>query len=387
MNARRATAMFREAIPDRRSVSFNWPSLNAAPPATASGADVEAFDALRRGARDDCGAGPAAVLRRAPRDTALDCADGRQRRCARRSRTPGVPRTRPGREDARARLDASRRAWGASARWALRAATAGVAAAGAAFRDVGLPPAIEELRRRRLSLPVNGVRADQLVPTFDEARGDRPHEAIDIMAPRGTPVVATEDGRIAKLFWSKAGGHTIYQFDPTDALCLLLRASRSLRGRPGRGSDRDARTDDWLRRIDGQCESRCPASALRDFSADAGEALVGWRRARSVSRAPLEHRRRHAVRTHLMPISFYPPDASDFPFVANESRLQRLDQRLESTSRSIRRSASRRPDLPAGAADGPENAAAGPAGRRRGAGNAAGRTRTDSRRGSAERAE
>ena len=36
------------------------------------------------------------------------------------------------------------------------------------------------------------------------------------MSPRGTPVVATEDGRIAKLFWSKAGGHTIYQFDPTD---------------------------------------------------------------------------------------------------------------------------------------------------------------------------
>jgi murein DD-endopeptidase MepM/ murein hydrolase activator NlpD len=79
-----------------------------------------------------------------------------------------------------------------------------------------LPPAIEELRRRRLSLPVNGVKADQLVPTFDEARGDRPHEAIDIMSPRGTPVVATEDGRIAKLFWSKAGGHTIYQFDPSE---------------------------------------------------------------------------------------------------------------------------------------------------------------------------
>jgi murein DD-endopeptidase MepM/ murein hydrolase activator NlpD len=97
----------------------------------------------------------------------------------------------------------------------------GVAAAGAAVGDTaltieGLPPAIEELRRRRLSLPLNGVRVDQLVPTFDEARGDRPHEAIDIMAARGTPVIATEDGRIAKLFWSKAGGHTIYQFDPSE---------------------------------------------------------------------------------------------------------------------------------------------------------------------------
>lgn len=79
-----------------------------------------------------------------------------------------------------------------------------------------LPPALEELQRRRLSLPVNGVRAEQLVPTFDEARGDRAHEALDIMSPRGTPVVATENGRIAKLFWSKAGGHTIYQFDPSE---------------------------------------------------------------------------------------------------------------------------------------------------------------------------
>jgi peptidoglycan LD-endopeptidase LytH len=97
---------------------------------------------------------------------------------------------------------------------------AGAAASGAAVSRVEasgqLPPAIEELMRRRLSLPVNGVRADQLVATFDEARGDRPHEAIDIMSPRGTPVIATEDGRIAKLFWSKAGGHTIYQFDPSE---------------------------------------------------------------------------------------------------------------------------------------------------------------------------
>jgi peptidoglycan LD-endopeptidase LytH len=89
-------------------------------------------------------------------------------------------------------------------------------AAGASATAAALPPAIEELRRRRLSLPVNGVTADQLVHTFDEARGDRPHEAIDILAARGTPVVATEDGRVAKLFWSKAGGHTIYQFDPSE---------------------------------------------------------------------------------------------------------------------------------------------------------------------------
>lgn len=47
----------------------------------------------------------------------------------------------------------------------------------------------------------------------------RAHEAVDVLAPRNTPVHAVEDGRIAKLFFSKAGGNTIYQFDPTERFC------------------------------------------------------------------------------------------------------------------------------------------------------------------------
>jgi murein DD-endopeptidase MepM/ murein hydrolase activator NlpD len=63
-------------------------------------------------------------------------------------------------------------------------------------------------------VPVSGVEASSLRSTFDEARGGgRRHEAMDILAPRGTPVVAAVDGRIAKLFTSAAGGLTIYQFD------------------------------------------------------------------------------------------------------------------------------------------------------------------------------
>lgn len=68
----------------------------------------------------------------------------------------------------------------------------------------------------RLLVPVQGVSPDQLSDTFDDARGtDRIHEALDIMAPAGTPVLAVADGPVAKLFDSKAGGLTIYQFDPT----------------------------------------------------------------------------------------------------------------------------------------------------------------------------
>ena len=45
---------------------------------------------------------------------------------------------------------------------------------------------------------------------------NRRHEAIDVLAPRNTPVLAVEDGTIARLFLSDAGGITIYQFDPTE---------------------------------------------------------------------------------------------------------------------------------------------------------------------------
>jgi murein DD-endopeptidase MepM/ murein hydrolase activator NlpD len=76
--------------------------------------------------------------------------------------------------------------------------------------------AVGDLRGRDLEIPVAGVDADELRDTFGDARGTRAHEALDIMAPRNTPVRAVEDGRIARLFTSEAGGLTIYQFDPSE---------------------------------------------------------------------------------------------------------------------------------------------------------------------------
>ena len=77
--------------------------------------------------------------------------------------------------------------------------------------------ATDDLRSRALTLPVQGIEKEDLRDTFNELRGgSRRHEAMDIIAPRNTPVFAVEDGKIAKLFNSEAGGITIYQFDPAE---------------------------------------------------------------------------------------------------------------------------------------------------------------------------
>ena len=73
----------------------------------------------------------------------------------------------------------------------------------------------EDLRQRNLTLPVQGIKRQDLTDTFNDMRGtSRRHEALDVLAPRNTPVVAVEDGTVAKLFVSEAGGLTLYQFDP-----------------------------------------------------------------------------------------------------------------------------------------------------------------------------
>ncbi len=65
----------------------------------------------------------------------------------------------------------------------------------------------------RLAFPLPGFE-HALRDNFDEKRGVRKHAALDIMAPRGTPVRAEDDGRIAKLYRGPMAGISIYQFDP-----------------------------------------------------------------------------------------------------------------------------------------------------------------------------
>ena len=71
----------------------------------------------------------------------------------------------------------------------------------------------------KMTPPIRGLTLANLRDTFGEIHSGKPHEAIDILEPRGTPVRAVVSGTIRKLFLSKPGGNTIYQFDETGVYC------------------------------------------------------------------------------------------------------------------------------------------------------------------------
>lgn len=83
------------------------------------------------------------------------------------------------------------------------------------------PDPIAELRRRRLLLPLAAARVEAMKGSFGEGRdrGLRPHEAVDLMAPRNAPIHAVDNGVIAKLLSSRAGGLSVYQFDASGDYC------------------------------------------------------------------------------------------------------------------------------------------------------------------------
>lgn len=70
-----------------------------------------------------------------------------------------------------------------------------------------------------LGLPLQGIDVTKIPDTFNDARNGHTHEALDMMAPRGTPVMAVAEGNVMKLFNSKQGGLTVYQFDNNSEYC------------------------------------------------------------------------------------------------------------------------------------------------------------------------
>jgi murein DD-endopeptidase MepM/ murein hydrolase activator NlpD len=99
----------------------------------------------------------------------------------------------------------------------LLASALAVSAVVTVTRAQAVNVSLRDLAQRELLIPVQGVSRAKLRDNYDETRGgSRKHEALDIMAARGTPVVAVDGGRVVKLFYSAAGGITIYQFDPEE---------------------------------------------------------------------------------------------------------------------------------------------------------------------------
>jgi murein DD-endopeptidase MepM/ murein hydrolase activator NlpD len=72
---------------------------------------------------------------------------------------------------------------------------------------------VQEQTPSGIIIPVAGIQRSQLRDNFADPRTGHVHNALDIMAPRGTPVLAAVDGSVRKLFTSRAGGLTIYEFD------------------------------------------------------------------------------------------------------------------------------------------------------------------------------
>ena len=136
----------------------------------------------------------------------------------------------------------------------------------------------------RLRMPIDGEDIESLKGGFAETRGgNRPHEAVDMLAPRNTPVHAVESGTIAKLFTSKAGGLTIYQFDPSGRLCYYYAHLERYADGLNDGQAVSAGRRHRLRRHDRQRAAQHAAPAFRGVRAERRQALVAGPADRSVS--------------------------------------------------------------------------------------------------------
>ena len=77
---------------------------------------------------------------------------------------------------------------------------------------------MDYLRTRQLMVPVDGIRVSQVPDNFSSGRGGRAHNAHDLMAKRGTAVLAADDSRIIRLADNVLGGITIYATDPEERI-------------------------------------------------------------------------------------------------------------------------------------------------------------------------
>ncbi|HLK11935.1 MAG TPA: M23 family metallopeptidase [Candidatus Binatia bacterium] len=95
----------------------------------------------------------------------------------------------------------------------------------------------DALRARRLMVPVAGVSPDRVPDDFRSPRdGGRLHGAVDILAPRGTPVLSADDGRVLRLHRNRKGGLTIYATDPGERFVYYYAHLAAYREGIGKGT-------------------------------------------------------------------------------------------------------------------------------------------------------
>ena len=135
-----------------------------------------------------------------------------------------------------------------------------------------------------LILPVPG---GQLTNSFHDARdgGARVHEGVDIMAPRGAPVVAAAAGRVAKLFTSVRGGLCVYQWDTAGRVLVYTHLDRYA---PGLADGAALRPGTLLGYVgtSGDAEARAPHLALRGRHSRQAGAILGGDTAGPLPTAP-----------------------------------------------------------------------------------------------------
>jgi murein DD-endopeptidase MepM/ murein hydrolase activator NlpD len=137
-----------------------------------------------------------------------------------------------------------------------------------------------------LIIPVAGIRPEQLTDTWLQSRGggSREHHAIDIMAPRGTPVIAAAPGRIEKIFESDNGGHTVYVRSPDGATVYYYAHLDAYR--PGLEEGQQIRTGEQIATV-GSTGDASPDAPHLHFEIKRMAAGEGWWQGQEVNPYPL----------------------------------------------------------------------------------------------------
>ena len=137
-----------------------------------------------------------------------------------------------------------------------------------------------------LVIPVAGVKPEQLTDTWGQSRGggSREHHAIDIMAPRGTPVIAAAPGRVEKIFESDNGGHTVYVRSPDGSTVYYYAHLDAYR--PGLAEGQQVRTGEQIATV-GSTGDASPDAPHLHFEIKRMAAGEGWWQGQEVNPYPL----------------------------------------------------------------------------------------------------